>query len=67
MIEAILVYLTVPELSLAALQLPKLWRDVIESSKEIWKSIARYDYDDNDKAAMRKRLCKWWYSLVDRP
>ena len=51
MVEAILVYLTVPELLLAAPHLPKLWRDVIGTSRQIWKNIARYDYDDNHNVA----------------
>ena len=65
MIEAILVHLSVPELLLAAPNIPKSWRDVIESSRQIWKSIARYDYDD-EHIIVKKRFRKWPRPSSDR-
>ena len=49
MVEAILVHLSAPDLLFAAANVPEFWRDVIATSKEVWKILARHRYDnDND-------------------
>ena len=45
-IEAIVVNLKVPDLYRAAAHLPTPWREVVQSSLEIWQRLARYDYND---------------------
>ena len=47
LVEAILRYVPVPDLMVAAANVPKFWREVIENSKKIWKRIARYSPQDD--------------------
>ena len=46
LVETVLAQLSVPDLMVAAANVPKFWRDVIENSKEVWTSIARYSIKD---------------------
>jgi hypothetical protein len=55
MVEAILVHLSAPDLLFAAANVPKRWRDVIENSTEVWRILARHQYDEKTNWAKTRR------------
>lgn len=70
LVELVLLHLSVPDLLIAAANLPKFWREVIPNSKEIWKRIARYPINEPKtptKKSIQLGACATFLADNDHP